>query len=218
MSLSRAHVDQRSLLGAFRNSIKTQLDGYERQIASSNDVSLTYGALTERTIDNLIELLELRNAKVVFDLGFGFGGTLAQLYLKCTGIQTLIGVEFSRSRFNRAATIYNELIPSLSANTLSQEEIGFLDVNGEGEIILRCGDGFNPSMQEGIDEADFVLLMVCKNTQKVDFQRIFERIKLGCYILCYHDLTQHQIGLGIQKIQLGVRLQYDSTLYIKVAS
>ena len=173
------------------------LSNEELHSAKKQHCSLLFGEVLPTGIDRLCDadLLNIRQQRSLIDLGCGLGKLIVQVFFACPNLETVWGIEFSRSRFEHLRRILTNFVRSnrsrLSLETVSHNVFQIRE--GFRTLQIRCGDMFNRQLQREIIQEKFDVVII---ETEIPAQRLFSFARLlrsiadvpSCHLLTYHNL------------------------------
>jgi hypothetical protein len=165
--------------------------------ARKQHCSLLFGEILPSGVERLCEpdLLNIRQATRVIDLGCGLGKLVVQLFFSCTHLETVWGVELSRTRFEHLRRILYNFCrwnsARLSFVALSKDS--FEVQEGSRQLQIHCGNMFDRHLQRQIFRKNFQVI-ICET--EIPQQRAFGFIRMlellcdrpGVRLLTYTNL------------------------------
>ena len=140
------------IFGDFKAVAKTEVD--LNDINNNTNVNATYGTITPKGVEKLINHLNIDNSDTFLDLGSGIGNVVVQFALN-SNVEKALGVEYVKSRYNQSINYVNEFRKEF-ANEFNntQVEIQNKDINNfninSSSIIFTCSTCFPKELMQVI--------------------------------------------------------------------
>eukprot|EP01083_Nonionella_stella_P082632 228120_1 len=180
---------------------KVCISSEEKKSAHENGNSLLYGEIMPRGISKLLDgdHLNCNNARVLCDLGMGFGKLILQAFIEFPHLTEVIGIELSSSRFQIAcknARSFSEWRPSVRV-TVDEEHVFELaeqidmDDGSVCDRVLKLYEGDIFDFPSTAAKADIVIMAISVPHQR-SFPKVchfLSRLSVSARIATYLDIA-----------------------------
>ena len=159
----------------------------DKHIAEQQQISLLYGEITPIGVRQLGDnaRLDFEHSGTFYDLGMGAGKVVLQVYHEYPTVSKIVGIEFSKFRYDIAVNSASIYATMMGYNIVSEDSHTTVTAPNGRQLILHRGSMFSFN----VNDADAIL--VNSNILPLFFKslgRLLKRTKNLTRIALYNDI------------------------------
>jgi hypothetical protein len=189
----------------------------EKARAKSEHISLLFGELSRAGVRTALgpDILNASgSARVLLDLGCGFGRLVVQAFVENPNLTLVVGVEYSQVRYDGACTFLFQLCRAMGQCAKAVEHPAFVEVVTHDNRVLRVVHGNMYDCGMLVAQADIVVLQTSVLPESYALAKaLLDHSKSSARLLTYQSLTD---VYGSARVTRSNKWRYRETVKLGV--